>query len=60
MSRGLNRHQERVQAVAGLGRNLSRRAGNRCELCADRTSLAVVEVEPLPEDPDDDAAVMVC
>lgn len=60
MARGREEHQARLAAVARLGRNLSRRASNRCELCEERTSLSVVEVEPLPDEPDEDAAVMAC
>ena len=60
MARGLDQHRQRKEAVAGLGRTLSRRAKNRCELCEDRTSLKVVEVEPVFEDPDEERAVMIC
>ncbi len=60
MSRGRQQHDARVAAVAGLGRQLSRRARNRCELCDDHTSLRVVEIPPLFEDPDTDRAVMIC
>ena len=60
MARGHNAHQARLAAVAGLGRSLSRRARNRCELCSERTSLSVVEIPPLPEEPDPEQAVIVC
>ena len=60
MARGRDVHQARVAATAALGRTLSRRARNRCELCAEKTSLSVVEVPPLPEDPDPEQAVIVC
>jgi protein PhnA len=60
MARGRDAHQARVAATAALGRTLSRRARNRCELCSDKTSLSVVEVPPLPEEPDPEQAVIVC
>ncbi len=60
MARGLDRHNARKSAVAGLGRSLSRRARNRCELCSTPGSLTVVEVAPLPEEPDPDQAVILC
>lgn len=43
-----------------MGRSLGRRSHSRCELCGERTSLEIVEVPPLPEDPDEDHAIMVC
>ena len=55
MARGLDQHRQRKEAVAGLGRTLSRRAKNRCELCEARTSLKVVEVERIFEELDEDA-----
>ena len=60
MARGRDEHQARKQAVSRLGRGLSRRARNRCELCEASTSLQVVEVSPLPEEPDEESAVLVC
>ena len=60
MARGKEAHQAHQQAVAALGRALSRRAGNRCELCGERTSLKVVELPPAPEEPDEDRALLVC
>lgn len=43
-----------------LGKDLSRRAKNRCELCRESASLTVLEVEPTHEEPELDRAVMVC
>jgi len=60
MSRGRQQHDARRAAVSALGRQLSRRARNKCELCEAHTSLQVIEVEPVFEDPDVDRAVMVC
>ncbi|MEL6343626.1 MAG: phnA protein [Myxococcota bacterium] len=61
MARGRERYQQRQAAVARLGRGLSRRAGNRCELCRTSGSLSVVEIAPIdPEAPDPARAAMLC
>lgn len=60
MARGLDQHQARAAAVAALGRGLSRRARSGCELCGVRTSLAVVEILPALEDPDEEHAALLC
>jgi len=59
MARGLDRHQAHKHAVAALGKNLSRRAGSRCELCEDTQGLHVIEVLAC-EEPDEDAAILAC
>ena len=61
MARGHDINQARKAEVAGLGRELARRSKSSCELCgAKGVSLKVVEVPPLPEEPDPDRALMVC
>lgn len=61
MARGRERHQARQAAVAGLGRQLSRRARSGCELCGTSTSLSVIEIEPVdPEEPLPERAAMLC
>lgn len=55
-----DQHHARKAAIAGLGRTLSRRAKNKCELCTTSTSLSVIEVPPAPEEPEADRAVMLC
>ena len=60
MSKGRDTHQQRLAAVAGLGRQISKRARSCCELCGDNTSLQVVEVAPVGDEPSMDRAVMVC
>ncbi len=60
MARGRERHEAHQQAVAALGRSLSRRARSRCELCGDGGPLAVVEIPGGPEEPDEEWAVMLC
>jgi hypothetical protein len=60
MARGHDRHREHQQALAALGRGLARRCGSACELCAEKGSLKVIEVEGGPEEPEEDWAVMLC
>lgn len=60
MANGLERHLQRREDIFLMGRELGRRSRSRCELCGERTSLEIVEVPPLPEDPDPDHALMVC
>ena len=61
MARGHDINKARKIAVAGLGRELVRRARSTCELCAVKgESLTVIEVGPNPDAPDPDRAVMIC
>jgi len=60
MARGQDRAAERRAAVAALGKDLSRRARSRCELCGEGGSLSVVEPGPAPQEPALDAAVLLC
>jgi len=60
MARGRQQHQAHKQAVLGLGRQLSRRARNRCELCQDATSLTVIEIQPTEPEPGPDRASLLC
>jgi protein PhnA len=61
MARGQEQYKQRQAAIAALGRPLSRRARSRCELCeSSGTRLFPFEVEPIPEEPDPDHAVMLC
>ena len=60
MARGRDEFYGRREDVARLGRRLSRRARNACELCGTGGSLTVVEVPPLLEQPALERAIMVC
>ncbi len=60
MAKGRDAHQAHQAALADLGRNLSRRARSRCELCGDREGLRPVEVDGGPEDPIEDWALLAC
>ena len=61
MTTGLQRHLNRQADLAAMGRALARRAHSSCELCGAReTSLSTAEVDPLPESPHMDHAVLLC
>jgi hypothetical protein len=60
MATGHDKYYGRRSSADLLGRQLCRRARNRCELCRDSTSLYVVEVEPVFLEPDLERAVMIC
>ena len=61
MAKGQQRHQARLDALAGLGRGLARRARSHCELCeTGGVPLAPLEVPPLPEEPEEESAILVC
>lgn len=61
MAKGRDKHHAHRDAVTGLGRGLNRRAKSQCELCSDRTSLKVVEVDGSPfDEPDELWALMLC
>ena len=61
MAKGLQKHQERVNALNYLGKDLTRRAHSKCELCeAAGVPLTAYEVPPVPAEPDMDHCLMVC
>ena len=61
MARGRDAHQARLQAVAGLGRLLARRARSKCEICECKGQrLTVIEVPPVDGAPEADRAIMIC
>lgn len=61
MAKGYDQHKARKIAVASLGRDLVRRCSSKCELCqAGGIALAPLEIEPLPEEPDIEHAIMIC
>ncbi len=61
MAKGYDKNKKRRDQVALLGKALIRRAKKKCELCEARgVSMSVVEVEPLPAEPDEDRAVIIC
>jgi len=60
LARGLDVHNARKAAVSALGRDLSRRARSKCEVCGEGGRLTVLEVPPVEEDPSTDRAVLAC
>ena len=61
MAKGLQKHQERVNDLNRLGKDLARRASSKCELCgAAGVPLKTREVAPVPAEPDIDHCLMVC
>lgn len=60
MAKGRDKYQAHQEALAALGRNLSRRARSRCELCGERSGLKPIEVEGGPEEPTEDWALLSC
>ena len=60
MARGLEAHKLRVRQCHALGKNLSRRAKSKCELCQQSRPLQVVELLPLPEQPTEEWALLLC
>lgn len=65
MTRGFDQHQQRLQALSALGKDLARRARSKCELCGatGNTSggaLRPREIEPVPPDPDLDHCLLAC
>ncbi len=61
MAKGYQQDRARKDQVSALGKTLVRRSGKKCELCGvSGESMAVMEVEPAPEQPDPDHAVLIC
>lgn len=58
---GYAKHQERLDALNALGRQLARRARSKCEVCeAAQVPLAPYEVPPVPKAPDVDQTLFIC
>ncbi len=61
MAKGFEKYQERVAALNRFAKELVRRSGSRCELCAAaNTSLAIYEITPVPNVPDFDRCLFLC
>lgn len=61
MAKGFQEHQERVNALNLLGKELARRAKSKCEVCeAAGVSLRAFEVPPEPKQPDLEHCAFVC
>jgi len=61
MAKGYDQHKERQNALSLFGKNLARRSGKSCELCGTSgISLQVMEVPPLPEEPEFERVIFIC
>ena len=59
MARGIEKHQERLDAINLLGKDLARRAGRRCELCEENDDLRPHDTAPA-EEPDLETLLLLC
>ncbi len=60
MAKGRQAHQAALQALNGLGKDLSRRARSGCELCGESDGCRPQLVPPVGEDLDIDSAILAC
>ena len=61
MAKGYDQHMERKNKVNSIGRELTRRAKSKCELCeATGVSLSVFEVPPVKEEPEVERCIFIC
>ena len=60
MAKGLDQHRERLEALALLGKDLTRRAGSKCELCETAgAKLQIHEVPPVPSEPELEGCIFI-
>lgn len=61
MSKGHEKHQQRLEQLSLLGKTLVRRSGAKCELCSHaHGTLHFVEIAPVPEFPREDHTLFLC
>lgn len=61
MAKGYDQHIERKNKVNSFGRELTRRAKSKCELCeATGIGLSVFEVPPVKEEPEVERCIFIC
>lgn len=61
MAKGYDTYKERVDKVTWFGKELTRRAKSKCELCeATGVKLSVYEVTPVKEEPEIERCVFIC
>nr|WP_307776000.1 PhnA protein [uncultured Cetobacterium sp.] len=61
MAKGYDQHMERKNKVSSFGKELTRRAKSKCELCeATGVSLSVFEVPPVKEEPEVERCIFIC
>lgn len=61
MSKGLNKHKERLAELNSFGRALTKRSGSKCEFCEEKgVKLSIFEVPPIEEEPEIDNCAFIC
>lgn len=61
MAGGHERNRARRALLASFGKDLARRSRSRCELCeAAGVSLEIVELRPVPAEPDFERCLLAC
>lgn len=61
MAKGFDQHQEYLQQLSLLGKELTRRSRAHCELCTrSGVSLSIFEVPPPPKEPRIDSVLHLC
>lgn len=61
MAKGYDVYKERLDKVTSFGKELTRRAKSKCELCeATGVKLSVFEVPPVKEEPKVERCIFIC
>ena len=61
MAKRLDKHKARLDALNAFGKDLARRSGSCCELCAaSGVKLAIYETPPAPAEPEFDRCIFIC
>lgn len=61
MSKGYARNQERIQELNSFGKDLTRRAKSKCELCeTSGVKLSIYEVPPFADEPEFERCMLIC
>lgn len=61
MARGIDNFNKRQDILKSFGKDLARRSGSKCELCAaSGVSLQIFEVPPVRQEPDFDNCLFIC
>ena len=61
MAKGLDKHKQRLAQLSLFGKDLTRRAKHRCELCqSSGVSLSIFEVPPVALEPEFERCLFLC
>ncbi|PON19128.1 phnA protein [Candidatus Entotheonella serta] len=61
MAKGFDKHRERLEALELFGKDLTRRAASKCELCETyNVKLQIHEVPPVPAEPELESCIFIC